>query len=413
MANGFSPARYLLGDVRQILPTLEAGSVDLVLTSPPFLALRSYLPADHPDKPLEIGSEATPGAYIDTLIDVVEACARVLAPHGSMCIELGDMYSGSGGNATISRGSDAWPLGRSLCLIPELFRISLVYGFNPLTGRTTPRWRARNVVRWCRPNPPVGALGDKFRPATTEMVVICCKGRRYFDLDAVRTHNHPERIAEGSSPFSGRVGGWPKGAPRTDSDPTYRPNREDRPWNAEGAPPLDWWNIPTQPYPGAHYATWPEQLCTTPIKAMCPLRVCRTCGKPSERIIETERLAPKDGQRIKKAQRLNGWDHPPEVGWEMEHRTLGWTDCGHNDWRPGLVLDPFAGSGTTLQVATGHGRNAIGIDLDPRNADLAIDRVGPLLLRVEDLSGGPCTPSNGKGGVMAGRSVRAGPAGNR
>jgi site-specific DNA-methyltransferase (adenine-specific) len=43
------------------------------------------------------------------------------------------------------------------------------------------------------------------------------------------------------------------------------------------------------------------------------------------------------------------------------------------------VLDPFAGSGTTLAVATGHGRDAIGIDLDARNADLARERVGMFL----------------------------------
>ena len=58
--------------------------------------------------------------------------------------------------------------------------------------------------------------------------------------------------------------------------------------------------------------------------------------------------------------------------------TLGWTDCGHDDWRPGIVLDPFAGSGTTLAVAVGHGRNAIGIDLDERNVELARERVGPM-----------------------------------
>jgi hypothetical protein len=59
--------------------------------------------------------------------------------------------------------------------------------------------------------------------------------------------------------------------------------------------------------------------------------------------------------------------------------TLGWTDCGHGDnWRNGVVLDPFAGSGTTLSVATGHGRDAIGIDLDERNLELARDRVGPM-----------------------------------
>jgi hypothetical protein len=62
--------------------------------------------------------------------------------------------------------------------------------------------------------------------------------------------------------------------------------------------------------------------------------------------------------------------------------TLGFTDCGHDDCRPGLVLDCFAGSGTTLMVAQGHGHDAIGIDLDERNAELARDRVGPMFLEV-------------------------------
>lgn len=91
-----SALTWYVGDTRQVLATLEPGSVDLVLTSPPFLALRSYLPADHPDKASEIGSEPSPGAFIDTMLDVVEACERVMAPHGSLCFELGD-YAGSGG----------------------------------------------------------------------------------------------------------------------------------------------------------------------------------------------------------------------------------------------------------------------------------------------------------------------------
>jgi hypothetical protein len=56
--------------------------------------------------------------------------------------------------------------------------------------------------------------------------------------------------------------------------------------------------------------------------------------------------------------------------------TLGWSDCGHDDWRPGVVLDPFAGSGTTGAVAIGHGRSFIGIDLDERNYHLARERIG-------------------------------------
>lgn len=419
-----SSARFVIGDSLTVLRSLPDASVDLVLSSPPFLALRSYLPPDHPDKALEMGSEATPGEFIDALLTITEECRRVLAPHGSLCFELGDTYAGSGGaggdyndggvrdGQPVFRGSAAvdrkyqgsgaskkakpgtssrfqsgagWPLDKSLCLIPELFRIALVYGFNPLTGRTTPRWRARNVVRWCRPNPPVGALADKVRPATSDMVVACTSRRRYFDLDAVR-HEGVEpgavkRKTRNHSAANPRTG-W------------MSDNAEIR-QNPNGAPPLDhWWHdedtfdqdawlISTEPYKGSHYATWPTELCVKPIEAMCPRRVCLTCGKPSERIVESQVLL--DGQPTVTPKRIGGSSGgvagSSGVGvdhnrFTTERSTVGWSDCGHGAWRPGVTLDPFAGSGTTLAVATGHGRDAIGIDLDERNAELAARRVG-------------------------------------
>lgn len=392
-------ATYIVGDSLTVLRSLPDASVDLVLTSPPFLALRSYLPSDHPDKAMEMGSEPTPGAFIDALLTLTEECRRVLTPHGSLCVELGDTYAGSGGaggdyaagglrdgqpafdgakrrqkgagrdwpqtpGANWKGERPGWPLDKSLCLIPELYRIALAYGFNPLTGRTTPRWRARNVVRWVRPNPPVGALADKFRPATSEMVVACVGRKRYFDLDAVRT------------PASGYE--RPNGADRATA-PGQKPKGCLDTTNPAGAPPLDWWAIPTEPYPGSHYATMPTDLCVRPIKAMCPERVCRTCGVPSERIVQATRAAVGKAEPYAKAARKpGGWVQAgPNVG--TEYVTTGWSDCGHDDYRPGLVLDPFAGSGTTLAVATGHGRDAIGIDLDARNADLARQRVGMFL----------------------------------
>lgn len=267
-----SEARYIVGDTREVIASLPDGSVDLVLTSPPFLALRSYLPDDHPDKDKEIGSEPTPGEFLDALLGLSAEWRRVLAPHGSICIELGDTYASSSSQgarsgwhrigkraldqpsgyrkegtiaATTSRNyGEGWPLDKSLCGVPTLYAWSLAYGRNLLTGEESPAgpWRVRNLVAWCRPNPPVGALGDKFRPATSYMTIATLDRRRYFDLDA---------------------------------------------------------------------------------------------------------------------------------------------DCGHDDWRRGVVLDPFAGSGTTLAVAVGHGRDAIGIDIDERNADLAVERVGPMFLTVE------------------------------
>lgn len=77
-------ARWITADVFDGLATLEDGSVDLVVTSPPFLALRSYLPADHPDKGKEIGSESTPAEFLDVLLAVTAELRRVLAPHGSI-----------------------------------------------------------------------------------------------------------------------------------------------------------------------------------------------------------------------------------------------------------------------------------------------------------------------------------------
>ena len=88
---------YRIGDVFDRLAEIPDNSIDLIVTSPPFLALRSYLPDDHEHKHLEIGSEPTPAEFIDTLLALTAEWGRVLAPHGSLCVELGDTYSGSGG----------------------------------------------------------------------------------------------------------------------------------------------------------------------------------------------------------------------------------------------------------------------------------------------------------------------------
>jgi DNA polymerase-3 subunit beta len=76
-----SAARYIVGDTRDVVASMPDGSVDLVLTSPPFLALRSYLPADHPDKHREIGSEATPAEFLQVLLELAAqgSAASVIA----------------------------------------------------------------------------------------------------------------------------------------------------------------------------------------------------------------------------------------------------------------------------------------------------------------------------------------------
>ena len=402
-----SGARYIVGDVRDVLATIPDGSVDLVLTSPPFLALRSYLPADHPDKHREIGSEPDPATFLDTLLLLTAEWGRVLAPHGSICVELGDTYAGGSAEGSDTRNVEsarfrgladgvlspkagtAWPLPKSLCGIPHLYHLSLAYGRNLLTGEESPagRWRVRNVVAWCRPNPPVGALGDKFRPATSYMTIATRETKRYFDLDAVRTEFtgvNAEKQKDGWQVTENAKDARTSGHMGTSSaDVGIRAYG-----HPAGAPPLDYWVIPTAPYSGSHYAVYPPALCERPIKSMVPAKVCTVCGAPSERIVELEPGAgglhhANSGGSQTVGGHPNG--HRSQMG-ERRATTIGWTDCGHDSWRNGVVLDPFAGSGTTLMVATGHGRDAIGCDIDARNADLALDRVGPLLLTVEHLA---------------------------
>ena len=85
------------GDVLSVLPELPADHFHCVVTSPPYFALRSYLPADDPLKPLEIGSEPTPEAFIETMVRVFREVRRCLHPSGLAFINLGDGYGGDSG----------------------------------------------------------------------------------------------------------------------------------------------------------------------------------------------------------------------------------------------------------------------------------------------------------------------------
>ncbi len=401
-------ARYLVGDVFDVLATLPPNSVDLVVTSPPFLNLREYLPEGHPLKDREIGRELTPASFISSLLHVCDALGRVLAPHGSIVIELGDTYSNGGAPTRIGvapsdaatqdhipgkkrsktvaeaqadgfggflsftkHGGDGWPQAKSLCGVPTLFPWSLAYGRNLLDpAHEIEPWIVRNLMVWCKPSAPVQQLRDKFRAASSYITVATRSPDRYFDLYAVLRVDPDERKDQPEmfdAPASLLTDGF-----------------------VVGAPPKDYIVINAKGFGGAHYATFPQELLEIPIDAMCPQRVCCECGEPSRRVIESVRLS-KNGDVIDKdykagmtraddaiyGNRRVGLGPDPYKHTVRKH--VGWTDCGHDAYRAGVVLDPFAGSGTTLQVATGRGRNAIGIDVDERNVDMARERVGPML----------------------------------
>lgn len=468
---------YIVGDTRDVTATIPDGSVSLVACSPPFIALRSYLPADHPDKDKEIGSEPDPATFLDTLLGLTAEWGRVLAPWGSIAIELGDTFSGSGGENNLyasgysggstyntqkppgavgTRGGE-WPMAKSLSLVPQLYAASLAYGRNILTGQPSPagQWRVRNMIVWHRPNPAVGALGDKYRPCTSYITVATRDSKRWFDLTAVRTPGSRD---------AGHVPAQPDGATQPGNTSPFRGGMMAS--NVAGAPPLDcwfdeWdgshdtWTQTTQPSSLAHYAMWPAKLAERLILSMCPAEVCTFCREPRRRMVTTAPQAElrsalsvhirtqreAKGLTVKElaahfpstSGNLTGcvwnWENNANVptsdqwptlkalidlddkfdavingernwtelaaeyvggqrGFTSDNGTgrgghhgipratlrlpdLGWTDCACGvPFTPGTVLDPFAGTGTTLAVADLHGRNAIGIDIDARNHDL-------------------------------------------
>lgn len=378
---------------------------------------------DYSGLPGQWGSEATPAAFLANLLALANETRRVLAPHGSLVFELGDTYSGSGGSggdygangmrasqrgftgsARRDRsaqprqwsGGSGWPLPKSLCLIPTLFPACLAYGRNLLDPTAEPfePWRVRNLIVWARNNPPVGALGDKVRPATSYITVACTSGRRWFDLDAVRGPVVAGKIATRAGTKLEDDGG------RRATMATYRSEM------SAGTPPLDhWWDEPdgdlvwlinTQGSSLAHYAMWPPKLAERLVLSMVPAEVCRVCGEPRRRLVEqTEAYAEFRRQMNNGDHDLGHYGHgsghgagfttgtagrdpngvaigsPGAVHRSGEkYRTVGWSDCGHGSFRPGVCLDPFAGTGTTLAVADIHGRDAIGFDLDPGNQRL-------------------------------------------
>jgi DNA modification methylase len=336
---------WITGDTLDVCQKWPTGSVDLIVTSPPFLALRSYLPDNMPGKEHEIGQEGTPEAFLDVMLLLVDEWWRILAPHGTLCIELGDSYS---------YGDPGWSQRKSAALIPEALRWAMAYGRSPFNGNECSRWLIRNTVTWVRKNPAPGAVGDKYRPATSDMVIACKRPDRYFDVFPVR------------KPLGRKAG----------EDVDLR-----------GGPPLDWWEMSNRNTQDGHFATFPPELVVRPVLSMSPPAVCVACGRPVRRVTDTinavgKRLLTRS-HKASADPRDTVHEHQGSINDSpasaiVQH--VGWETCECDvGYRPGVVMDPFAGSGTVLQVATGHGRIGLGVDLDPRNVELARASVGPLL----------------------------------
>jgi DNA modification methylase len=278
------------GDVFDVLPELPADSVHMVMTSPPYWNLRDYGEEE------QLGVEDTAEQFVENLAAVFDEVERVLRPDGSLWLNLGDTYD-----------------DKDLQQIPA--RVALA-----LQDRG---WILRNRVTWAKPNPMPQSVTDRLND-TTEAIFHFTLSRGYFyDLDAIR-EPHAESTRDRMGHGYRNTGGG-----------TDKRNREDSPGQNNqgggmnspgigfdealhegGKNPGDVFEVTTKPFPEAHFAVYPPELCEKPLKATCP----------------------------------------PD----------------------GVVLDPFAGAGTTLLKAKELGRSFIGVELNPEYADIARSRVGLL-----------------------------------
>ena len=266
-----------VGDCREVLAAMPEKSVQCCVTSPPYFGLRDYGNND------QIGLEQTPEAFVAELVKVFQGVMRVLKDDGTLWLNLGDSYG-----------------DKQLIGIPWRVAFALQQ-----VG-----WYLRQDIIWSKPNPMPESVTDRCTKAH-EYIFLLSKSPKYFyDADAVR-EPHCEAVAKvaGTASKSELAGGI--STPAYNKPTTGRGNNNTRS-HPDGRNKRSVWEVTTQPYSGAHFATFPPDLIKPCIMAGCPTG--------------------------------------------------------------GTVLDPFGGSGTTGMVALELGRSAELIELNPDYAEIAEGR---------------------------------------
>ena len=301
-----------------------------------------------------IGLEPTPDKYCANMVEVFREVWRVLKPTGTVWLNLGDSYA-----------------DKQLTGMPWRVAFAL----------QADGWYLRSDIIWSKPNPMPESVTDRPTKAHEYVFLLTKSPRYYYDADAIRevaqnwgtrdrTNGKYHNEGTGLTPHSGFA------------ESNYAESGRNK---------RSVWEITTQPYPEAHFATYPEKLVEPCILAGTSEKgVCARCGKPWERIVD--RHASYDHVTTQPGKSKNG-PYASQTGngigtHDIRHGVYstsihkGWQPtCSCNaDTIPAAVLDPFAGSGTTIAVAQRLGRRAIGTDLSAEYLDLAAKRVGRVTL---------------------------------
>lgn len=398
--NGAGSWEIREGDALAVLPTLPEQSVQTCITSPPYWGLRDY---GHDE---QLGLEPTPAEYVANLVAIFAEVWRVLRDDGTLWLNLGDSYAGSWGAQGGEKGT-AHALTCDmdedcLCGVGSMSAGQIAAhprkgsrtGSIPAGSNLKPKdlvgipwmvafalrdagWYLRSEIIWAKPNPMPEPVRDRPTKAHEQIFLLTKRPRYFYDAEAIREESDPKQAAHNhryARPYDN--------AERIASGQPGNVNNvgiHSRPGKA-GRNKRSVWTISQQPFPDAHFATYPPNLIEPCILAGSPPKCCATCGAPHERIVEREAMVVRPTPK-RKAFQL-GDDHArTQVGGTMlsppASRTLGRrATCGHdNGTAAATVLDPFCGAGTTGIVAVQHGRDFIGIELNPDYAEMTRDRI--------------------------------------
>lgn len=417
----------------------------------------------------QLGHEPDPDLYVEHVVEVFREVHRVLRQEGTVWLNLGDTYCSAGGTRTYGSFDGAvgrGPSPRMRASGPGLKVKDLVgIPWRVALALQADGWWLRNALIWRKENPLPSPVQDRFSCTYENVFLLAKSSRYYFDLDAIRvpytfgsydgdgnftpgqrwlsedaadrkmsltegqlgTHAGPPRkFGRGQFNPSGKNPGdhWV-----TDEDPLASVPAEHRVALLEARvreleatlqafrSPEDVWDAPTQPFPGSHFAVWPQSIPERCIRAGTSEHgCCARCGAPWERVVEREdaqgNSSPSGGKKAAASQevreaggigRLDGgrraaeqstFHNNPRKRVTPERVLRGWSatcECGKD---AGLarcvVLDPFSGSGTTGRVALRLGRDYVGVDLNESYFPMAAARV-----RDEPPPDGPTPPEVG------------------
>jgi DNA modification methylase len=371
-----------VGDSLAVLRTMPDESVNCCVTSPPYWNLRDYQIGG------QIGLEETPGEYIARLVDVFREVRRVLRSDGVLWLNLGDSYNSAASNQN-GRGLDGKTRGgnnergRTSRIDATLKPKDLIgIPWRAAFALQADGWTLRQDCIWHKSNPMPESVRDRCTKAHEYMFLLSKSARYWWDAGAMAepaltSGESRVTVDHGGGGYQAiSMGRKPSGNQIPGTVVVRGPTRNRR----------SVWTISTRPYKGVHFATFPPKLVEPCILAGCPEQCCTTCGAGWVRVVEKKKppvelyTSSRKPDGIKPCsggggmgQKLQDWynENPPV--------TLGWQPsctCNTTDATPGIVLDPFAGSGTTLAVAIQHGRQAIGIELNPKYAaECAVPRI--------------------------------------